>query len=69
MKVGNFQKFGLSVLDPLRPGQTLALGAVAIAAAMERIAFLAALIATFEVAAQRRRAAHLDRLHDAPLRH
>ena len=69
MKIRDLEKFGLPLLDPLRPGQTLAFGAVSIAAAIERIAFVAALIAAFEVAAEHGRAAHLDGGHDAPLRH
>jgi hypothetical protein len=35
----------MSILDPLRPGQRLALGAVAIPAAIEGVTFIAALIA------------------------
>jgi hypothetical protein len=69
MKIGTFEKFGLSILDPLRPGQRLALGAVAIPAAIEGVTFIAALIAAFEVAAEHGSAAHLDRGHDAPLCH
>jgi hypothetical protein len=49
--------------------QALAFRTVAVATTIERIAFVAALIATFEVAAQRSRAAHLDGAHDAPLYH
>jgi hypothetical protein len=63
------EKFGLPVLDPLRSGQTLAFWAVSIAAAIERIPFIGALIAAFEVAAENRCAAHLDGGHDAPLSH
>src|ERR1035441_8569617 len=59
MKIGNLEKFGLSVLDPLCPGQTLAFGAMPIAAAIERVPFIATLIAAFEVAAENPRAAHL----------
>lgn len=36
MIVGDLQKLGLPVLDPLRAGQTLAFGAVSIATAIER---------------------------------
>jgi hypothetical protein len=67
MKVRALEEFGLSVLDPLCPGQTLALRAVAIPATVEGVAFITALIASLEVAAQRRGAAHLDCAHDAPL--
>lgn len=45
MKIGAFEEFRLSILDPLRPGKTLALRAVAVPAAIEGIAFIAALIA------------------------
>jgi hypothetical protein len=67
MKVGNWEELRLPLFNPLRSGQTLAFGTVAIATTIERIAFVAALIATFEVAPERRRAAHLNRGHDAPL--
>ena len=67
MKIGDRQKFGLPVLDPLCPRQTLAFWAVSIAAAIVRVAFMAALIAALEVAAESGRAAHLDGGHDAPL--
>ena len=69
VEVLGVEKFGLAVLDPLGAGQGLALwdsgdrGSELIADAL-----VAALIALFEVAAERGRAAHLDRGHDAPLR-
>src|SRR5580704_2380923 len=69
MKIGDCQKFGLPVLDPLCPGQALALWAVSIAAAIERVPFVAALITAFEVAAENCCTAHLDGRHDAPLPH
>ena len=69
MKIGDLQKFGLPVLDPLRPGQTLAFGAVSIPAAIERVPFITALIAAFEVAAEDCRATHFDSGHDASLSH
>jgi hypothetical protein len=69
MKVGNWEKLRLPLLNPLRPSQALAFGTVAVATTVERIAFEAALIAAFEVAPQRGCAAHLDRGHDAPLHH
>jgi len=49
MKIGNIEKLRLPLLDPLRPGQALAFGAVSIPAAIEGVAFIATLIATFEV--------------------
>jgi hypothetical protein len=52
VKIGDLQKLGLPILDPLRPGQTLAFGAVSIPAAIERVPFIAALITAFEVAAE-----------------
>jgi hypothetical protein len=68
VKIWNIEKLSLPLLDPLRPGQALAFGTVSIPAAIEGIAFKATLIATFEVAAECRGAAHLDGAHDAPLR-
>src|SRR3974377_853617 len=53
VKVGNIEKLRLPLLDPLRPGQALAFGAVSIPAAIEGVAFVATLIATFEMAAER----------------
>jgi hypothetical protein len=69
MKVGDLEKLRLSILDPLRPRQTLALWAMSIAAAIVCIAFMAALVAAFEMAAESRGTAHFDSSHDAPLRH
>ena len=69
MKIGDRQKLGLPVHDPLRSGQTLAFWAVSIAAAIVRVAFIGALVAAFEVAAESRGTAHLDSRHDAPLRY
>ena len=37
MEIGHVEKFGLPVLDPLRPSQTLAFGAVSISAAIEAL--------------------------------
>jgi hypothetical protein len=67
MKVLGVEQFCLAVLDPLRPCQTLAFRAVSIPAAIERIPFIAALIAAFQVAAESSRTAQLDGGHDAPL--
>jgi hypothetical protein len=47
----DLQKFGLTVLDPLRSSQRLALGAVSIPAAVKAIPLMAALIAPLEMAA------------------
>jgi hypothetical protein len=68
VKVRHLEEFRLAVLDPLRARQALALRAVAVTAAVERIAFIATLIAAFEVAAERCRPALLNGSHDAPLR-
>ena len=68
VKIRNLQKFGLAVLDPLGPGQRLAFGAMPIAARVVAIPLMAALVAALQVAAESRRAAHLDGGHDAPLR-
>jgi hypothetical protein len=68
VKVGHLQKFGLPVLDPLRPRQRLAFWAMAIPAAVETIPLMTALIAAFEVATKSRRATHLNCRHDASLR-
>ena len=68
VKIGRIEEFGLPILDPLRPGQRLAFGAVPVAARVEAMALMAALVAAFEVAAESRRAAHLDGGHDASLR-
>jgi hypothetical protein len=67
MKIADLQKFGLSVLDPLRPCERLTFWAVPVPAAIEAIAFMATLIATLEVAAECGCAAHLNGGHDAPL--
>ena len=67
VKIWDVQKLGLPVLDPVRAGQRLAFGAMPIAAAVVRDSLDAALIALFEMAAERGRAAHLDGRHDASL--
>ena len=67
VEVGTVEQFSLTVLDPLCPCQRLALGAMAIATGVEAVAFVAALIAAFEMAAEGRSAAHFDGAHDAPL--
>jgi hypothetical protein len=46
-RLTDFEKLRLPLLDPMRPGQALALWAVSVAAAIEGIAFIATLIATF----------------------
>jgi hypothetical protein len=68
MEILAVEQFGLAVFDPLRPRQRLAFRTVAVPAAVETVPLTPTLIAAFEVAAQGRRAAHLDCCHDAPLR-
>jgi hypothetical protein len=67
MKVGLVEQLRLTMLDPLCPGQRLTLWTVPIAARVETVAFVAALIAAFEMSAQRRGATYFDGGHDAPL--
>ena len=55
------------MLDPLCAGQRLTLWAVPIAAGVEAVAFIVALIAAFEMTAEDCRAAHFDGCHDASL--
>src|ERR1039458_247917 len=54
VKVRDVEKLRLPILDPLRPRETLALGAMAIAAAIVGVAFIAALVAAFEMATEGR---------------
>ena len=61
------QQLGLPVLEPLRAHQRLALRAMAIPAAVERDALVAAGIALLDVTAKGSRAAALDGAHDAAL--
>jgi hypothetical protein len=68
VKIWNLQKFGLTVFDPLRPGQRLAFGAMPIRATVVAIPLMATLITLLEVAAEGRGAAPLEGGHDAPLR-
>jgi hypothetical protein len=67
VKVLAVQKFGLPVLDPLRTGQGLTFATMTIAAGVIPDTFVAALVALFNVAAQSRGLAYLDRIHDAAL--
>src|SRR5262245_34907506 len=68
MKIRHLQELSLAVLNPLRARQALALRAVPVATAVERIAFVAALITALEVAAEGCRPTLLNGGHDAPLR-
>ena len=61
------QEFGLTLFQPLGSGQGLALGAMAIRARVVRVAFVAALVTSFQMAAERRRAAQFDSAQHALL--
>jgi len=67
VEVRHRQQFGLAISEPLRAGQTLALGTVPVAAGVVGDAGHAAILAAFDMAAERRRPAQLDRRHDAAL--
>ena len=67
MEVGNGQQVGLTIGKPLGARQTLALRAVPVAAAVVGDADLTAIVALFDVTAERRGAARLDGRHDAAL--
>jgi hypothetical protein len=67
MKVGHLEKFSLTILDPPGSGQGLTFWAVAIAARVECIPFVAAIITALQMAAQSGCPAHFDGGHDAPL--
>jgi hypothetical protein len=68
VEVGHVEQFCLTVFEPLRPRQTLALGAVAIAARAVADALMAAIAASLDVTAESGSAATLDRSHCAPPR-
>jgi len=61
------EEFGLTVLEPLGAGEGLALGAMAIAAAMIGGALVAAGVTLLQVAAQGGSTAEFDGAHHAPL--
>ena len=67
MEVGNWQQFGLAVGQPLLGSSGLALRAMPVAAGVVRDAQVGALLAAFDMAAQRRRSAAFDRRHDLEL--
>jgi hypothetical protein len=60
VKIFHRQKFGLALLQPFGSGQGLALGAMAICTRVICVPLMAALVTSFQVAAQRRGAAELD---------
>ena len=67
MEVGHREQFSLAIGDPLRAGQALAFWAVPVAAGIVGDAGLAAILTAFDMAAERRRPAGLDRRHDSAL--
>lgn len=67
VKVLGVEKLGATILQPLCTGQRLAAGAMPVAAAVEGDAPVAALIACFDVPAERGGPAQFDRRHDAVL--
>jgi hypothetical protein len=67
MEVGNRQQFGLAVGQPLLGSDGLALRAVPVAAGVVGDAQVRAVLAAFDMTAQRRRSAALDRRYDLEL--
>ena len=65
--VGHRQQLGLARLQPGLGGRPLALGTMPVAAGVVGDAGVGTVGAVLDVAAQLRRAAELDRAHDAPL--
>ena len=69
MEVLALQEFGPPLLQPLRPGERLTLGAMAIRARVVSVTFVAALVALLQMAAERRGAAAFDGAQYALLPH
>jgi hypothetical protein len=67
VEVRGVEELGLTVLDPFRPGERLAAGAMAIGARVIPDAGVLAVIAPLDVAAEGGGPAGLDRAHDPPL--
>ena len=67
VEIGNRQQFGLPIGQPLRPCGPLTLWTMPIAARVVGDARRAAIVASLDMAAERRRSARCDRAHDAPL--
>jgi hypothetical protein len=67
MEIGHGQEFGLAVGQPLLRSNGLALRAVPVAAGVVADAQVGAGLAAFDMPAQRRRSAALDRRHDLEL--
>jgi hypothetical protein len=60
MEIFHRQKFGATLFQPFGSGQGLALGAGAVPARVICVTLVATLVTSFQMAAQRRGAAHLD---------
>jgi hypothetical protein len=67
MEIGHGQQFGLAVGQPLLGSGGLALWAMPVAAGIVGDAQVGALLAAFDMPAQRHRSAALDRRHDLEL--
>jgi len=67
MEIGHGQEFGLAVGQPLLGSSGLTLRTVPVAAGVVGDAQVSAGLAAFDMAAQRRRSAALDRRHDLEL--
>jgi hypothetical protein len=67
VEVGNRQQLALAIGEPLGAGETLALRTVPVAAGIVGNGGLTAILAAFDMAAERRCPAHLARRHDAAL--
>ena len=68
VEVLSVQKLGLTILEPLSPGERLAFWAMPIRAGVIRVALMAALITLLQMTAQNSSPADLDRSHDTALR-
>lgn len=68
MEVRHRQQFGLAISEPLRAGQTLALGTVPVAAGVVGDVRVGAVLAARDMPAESRGAAALDGRHDLQLR-
>ena len=69
MEVLGVQELGLTILEPLSPGERLAFWAVAIRAGVIRVALMAAVVTLLQVTAENSSPADLDRSHDTALRY
>jgi hypothetical protein len=67
VKIVTIKQFRLPVLYPLCARQALTFWAMSIAAAVERIVFVATAVALFDMTAKSSGPAHLDCTHDSPL--